>query len=165
MPETSPIERLRALGTWERVWLGVRVALIGYFVVAGATQAGSERTAHLTELLAEMPAVLPMNLLTAPIVLAFVVGVQSISPFSAEVWHPPSWARCPIDPRQPLQFFHAVSFALVGYGLAMAGAVWAPSSRVHLATYVALTGVGVWLGTWLCVRLFAWKTKPRPGWD
>ena len=106
-----------------------------------------------------------MNLLTAPLMLAFVIGVQSVNPFSAEVWHPPSWARCPIDLRQPLQAFHALSFALVAYGLVMVGAVWAPSSRILLGAYVALTGVGLWIGVWLCVRLFAWKTKPRPSWD
>jgi hypothetical protein len=111
---------------------------------------------RLGDVLVEMPYLLPLNLLLAPILLAVLVGLQTFNPFSARVWHRPSWRRCPFTAREPLQAFHLAGWAVLAAGLgACCAAPFASEPMRFLAGYVALSGVGILFGVAVSTRLYA----------
>jgi len=49
--------------------------------------------------------------------IVFVFAIQSFNPWSAPVWHRPSWSRNPLNFGEPLQFFHLAAFACLASGI------------------------------------------------
>lgn len=135
----------------ERGWLALRLALVILAVRAGFERAHAAELEPWLDAITTMPWLVPINLVLGPILVLVVVGVQSV--LSAAPWTRPSWLANPL--REPVQFFHAMSFGLLGFalGLVTAGATLA-------AMYVACSGLGLRLGVASCERAFRSKFSP-----
>ena len=102
-------------------------------------------------------------LLTIPLLLLFVIGIQAINPFTDEEWRVPTHASNPFHFRNPYPFFHFAAYVMGagGGGLLISGLWHGPIAAVQ--GLLTLVGAGMLLvGLRLCTRVYAHKLPSAP---
>lgn len=90
-----------------------------------------------------------------PVGLFFVIGLQTVNPWSSKIWHQPSWALSPFNFREPLQFFHLVAYVCLAQGLIVLARVLVSPIHLYAEAFVPLTmGVGLLVGLKIVVIVF-----------
>jgi hypothetical protein len=93
-----------------------------------------------------------------PIAMVVVLGVQRINPYSAKVWHHPSWTSNPFNFRDPIQFFHFAAITTTAQGIVVLVRVSLASFPFYVEALVPLAmGLGVWVGVRVVTALYRSK--------
>jgi hypothetical protein len=83
--------------------------------------------------------------------LLFVVGIQRVNPFSAELWRYPKWSINPFQIREPLQFFHFGGNFMIASGAGTALHQIFSGPALHISDCVPLVfGLGILCGVRVC---------------
>ena len=133
------------------VWVLVRLAVVAFaaassFLMPLHAQAPIDWTALL------------VILISSPIGLLLVLGLQTVNPRSAKVWHRPSWRLNPFNFHEPLQFFHLGAYVCLAQGLALLARLAVSSVPFYVESLVPLAmSVGVLVGLQLAMLLYRSK--------
>lgn len=87
--------------------------------------------------------------------ILLVFFIQTINPSSPSRWYKPSWFRNPFNYKQPLQLFDMGAFYFLATGL---GCLSLGANDVQFKWLWELPtsiGIGMWLGTRLCVLVYS----------
>jgi len=101
----------------------------------------------------DLPFNVAWGLLVIPCMILFVLGVQYFN-LKKVMWLKPSWYLFPLNPYQPLQFFHfgAYFFLVNSAGYLLSAILSDGVSGKSLVSFVL--GVGLYIGVYISVFLF-----------
>ncbi|WP_320042319.1 hypothetical protein [uncultured Desulfobacter sp.] len=90
-----------------------------------------------------------------PFALVFVIGLQYFNNFSEKIWDAPSWFLNPFTFKQPLQFFHFLTFILIAFGLSSSLSLfWNGFNRAPEAIMPLALGCALLTGLHICIYIF-----------
>ena len=98
-------------------WFFLRVFLIVASIVTGALRPFLEPAPLRSKWGPVFAFVMIAGAFFWPVCLLFVMGLQSINPWSSKKWTRPNWYCNFLNPRDPLPFFHFAAFFLGGAGI------------------------------------------------
>ncbi|MCG8550420.1 MAG: hypothetical protein MI799_08470 [Desulfobacterales bacterium] len=133
---------------WNYLKFGVSLLnfILGFFYVGGNA---SESAPQITSI-----DVLMMTFLM-PFALVFVIGIQYFNSLSEKIWEIPSWFVNPFNLKQPLQFFHFLTFILIAFGLSSSLSLfWNGFNHVPEAIMPLALGCGLLAGLHICIYIF-----------
>jgi len=138
-------------------WLAFRLSIVGLAVLQGAflgDQTEAERNVEWLRCL--------LLIAVAPVMVLFVVGIQSKNPLSAEVWRYPAWSINPFLFAEPLQGFHLIGVSFIGFGsAAIISQILQSNPKLTLMTDVLAVGVGILIGVYLATLVYRRKMTGR----
>ncbi len=138
-----------------RLWLAVRIALVGLSFLQGALSSQSFAP----------PQGVSLSLLAAIFVfgivgMLFVVGIQRVTPRSAPVWRYPRWSINPFLLREPLQFFHLGGFFFIATGAGNAlRLLFLAQPITASALFLPAFGAGALAGVYACTVVYRGKME------
>jgi len=95
-----------------------------------------------------------------PLGLLFVLGIQTINPWSAKVWRRPSWTLNPFNFREPLQFFHLGAYVCLTQGVVTLARVAYSTIPFYVEALLPLVmGLGILVGVQIATAVFRSKVQ------
>jgi hypothetical protein len=139
---------------WIRVVLTVLGGLSGVSIVSPETIKSSSADLDWTATL--------VIFLFAVVGTLFLLAIQALNPYSAEIWHKASWEVNPFLFREPLQFFHCGAYCFIACGLvACAILVYRGDDGFPLGVSLLALGAGLRLAVALSACVFRRKVQTR----
>lgn len=151
----------RSMTTRNWLWLSFRIA----WIIVGLIQ-GPYFVAELGVERAEQPSWTFAIKMIAIISIAIVVliGVQASKGTTTEKWPRPSWFENPFGLDRPISVFDAAAYYVLAAGISAAVVELRSTPRTWAWEILASAGVGLWLGSQICLIAYrrCFMTSPRP---
>jgi len=130
------------------------ISLFFRFGILTATSLAS--FSHQSDDTVDLPFNVAWGLLVVPCMILFVLGIQYFN-LKKVVWLKPSWYLFPLNPYQPLQFFHfgAYFFLANSAGYFLSAILSDGDSVKSLVLFVL--GMGLYIGVYISIFLFRKK--------
>ena len=148
-------------------WFKIRLALIAIGFAAGMFLPWNETATAFGEMPREMLVLVLIlsvgGVLLSPIILLFVIGIQSTNPFSDRRWTRPAHRSNPFRFGNPLLFFHFAAYftGAQALGVLVSALWWGPYAAAMGALGIA-GAAGILLGVRLSMRVFKRKMEDAP---
>lgn len=142
-------------------WLKIRIGLIAFGFVSAlfVPRARFEELRSFPSwVLAVVAGFAVVSLALIPVMLLFVIGIQTINPFSDKEWTPPTHHSSPFRLGNPLLFFHFGAFFIGAGGLGLlVSSLWNGLFAAAHGLLVVLGSLMLLVGVRVCMRVFKHK--------
>ena len=139
-------------------WLLARIALLAFVAISSFfVPLGQQASPPLSW------QALGVIFVFCPVALVIVLGLQTLNPRSAGLWHKPSWSLNPFNFKEPVQFFHLGAYVFIIQGtVTLARATASQAISIEVLVPLAM-GMGILVGLEVCRKLFRSKFAAQPG--
>jgi hypothetical protein len=148
------------------IWFRIRLAIIAVAAVLALvvpTDQYNELRRFPTEGLILLAAFGAVILLFIPLGLLFVIGIQSVNPYSDAMWSKPTHDANPFRLRNPLLFFHFAAYVTLAVGVSLVlSSIWRGWFALAHGLLMLLGALMILAGVKLSTRVFRHKMSASP---